>query len=101
MYARHRNLLIASISACLLLSLTACTPALTVQPSHPVNIVKYRGRPIAPALLAPARLCDVQTGAVWSDVWQAYLCQRGEIKRVNCNLDAIAKRGACDVIKSN
>lgn len=84
-----------STSLCLLLLCTACTPAIKVQPSHPVNIVRYVDKPIAPALLVPAKLCDIQSGATWSDVWQAYICERAEVERVNGNLDCVAKRPAC------
>lgn len=86
------NRVIVFISLCLLISLTACTPALTVQPSHPVNAVEYRDKPISPDLLTLGVICDVQTGAKWSDVWHAYLCQRTQTENQNCNLEKIGKQ---------
>lgn len=75
-----------------MLCLTACTPAIKLQPSHPVEVTHYVDKPISPALLQTAKPCDVQRGATWSDVWDAYLCERNGRAQDNCNLDAIAKR---------
>jgi hypothetical protein len=75
---------------CLLPCLTACAPRLEVQPTKPVKVVEYKPRPISADLLREAEPTTLPPQATWSDVWNAYLQERANNERLNCQLEAIA-----------
>src|SRR5690242_6843536 len=86
----------ASLLACLTLSSTACTPALRVQPSHPVEVTRYVERPIAEGLTQPLERCALPPEATWAEVWSWALCSDKEVSLANCRLDRIADRHSSD-----
>ncbi|HEX6550260.1 MAG TPA: hypothetical protein VF117_06265 [Gammaproteobacteria bacterium] len=61
-----------------------------MQPTKPVRVVEYRTKPISADLLREAEPATLPTHATWSDVWQAYLQERDNNVRLNCQLEAIA-----------
>lgn len=87
---------------CLALSSTACTPAIQVQPSHPVEVTRYIERPIAQELTQPLRRCVLPSGATWADVWGWAVCSDNEVLLANCRMDRIAGRKSpeCDALAS-
>lgn len=80
------------IPMCLILCLTACTPRLAVQPTKPIKVVEYKPQPISADLLREAEPTTLPLHATWSDVWDAYLQERSNNERLNCQLEAIADR---------
>lgn len=74
---------------CLLPCLTACTPRLAVQPTKPVKVVEYRTKPVSQDLLREAPPAQLPAHATWNDVWKAYLQERANNERLNCQLEAI------------
>ena len=90
----------ASLLACLTLSSTACTPALEVKPSHPVEVTRYVPKPVADALTRPLQRCTLPAGATWADAWSWGLCSDNQVVLANCRLDRIAERRstACDAL---
>ncbi|HET7921438.1 MAG TPA: hypothetical protein VFM15_01650 [Gammaproteobacteria bacterium] len=52
--------------------------------------MEYRTRPISADLLREAEPVTLPPDATWSDVWHAYLQERANNERLNCQLAAIA-----------
>ncbi len=90
----------ASLLGCLALSSTACTQAIQVRPSHPVEVTHYQEKPIAEALTQPLERCVLPPTATWADVWSWGLCSDGQVMLANCRLDRIAGRSSpgCDAL---
>ncbi|MGH8371834.1 MAG: hypothetical protein ACRETO_03785 [Gammaproteobacteria bacterium] len=61
-----------------------------MQPTKPVKVVEYKPQPISADLLREAELTTLPPHATWSDVWHAYLQERANNERLNCQLEAIA-----------
>lgn len=77
------------IPACLIPCLTACAPQVAVQPTKPVRVVEYKTKPISADLLREAEPASLPPHATWGDVWKAYLQERDNNVRLNCQLEAI------------
>jgi hypothetical protein len=61
-----------------------------VQPTKPIKVVEYKPQPISADLLREAEPTTLPLHATWSDVWDAYLQERANNERLNCQLEAIA-----------
>lgn len=62
-----------------------------MQPTKPVKVVEYKTKPISADLLREAEPVQLPPHATWGDVWDAYLQERSNNERLNCQLEAIAE----------
>ncbi|MGH8369986.1 MAG: hypothetical protein ACRESC_03300 [Gammaproteobacteria bacterium] len=53
--------------------------------------MEYETRPVSADLLREAEPVVLPQHATWSDVWAAYLQERANNERLNCQLEAIAE----------
>ena len=60
-----------------------------MQPTKPVKVVEYKTKPISQDLLREAPPAKLPVNATWNDVWKAYLQERTNNERLNCQLEAI------------
>ena len=60
-----------------------------MQPTKPVKVVEYKTKPISQDLLREAKPVKLPADATWNDVWKAYLQERTNNERLNCQLEAI------------
>lgn len=52
-------------------------------------MVEYKTKPVSADLLREAEPATLPPHATWSDVWKAYLQERDNNVRLNCQLEAI------------
>ncbi|HET7649309.1 MAG TPA: hypothetical protein VFL15_01240 [Gammaproteobacteria bacterium] len=55
-------------------------------------MVEYRPQPVAADLLRESTPVVLPPNATWGDVWNAYLEERSNNERLNCQLEAIAAK---------
>lgn len=85
---------------CLLLSLTGCSSAPVVAPSHAVEVTHYEAPVQAEANTRQVSHCPLRAGSTFGDLAHAYACSDGEITLANCRLDRAGARPLSDDCKA-